>query len=70
MTVFGPASDLEITAHEILKTREKINSIIANETGQPYEKVEKDTQRDFWMSAQEAVSYGLISRIVKARDEF
>jgi ATP-dependent Clp protease protease subunit len=64
--VYGQASDLEITAREILKTREKINKLLAKETGTPLEKVEKDTVRDYWMNAQEAVEYGLISRIVES----
>jgi ATP-dependent Clp protease protease subunit len=67
--VFGPASDLEITANEILKTKDKINRLISLETGQPIERVEKDTQRDFWLSAEEAKSYGLIYEIVTGREE-
>lgn len=63
--VYGQASDLEITAREILKTREKINKLLSSETGTPLEKVEKDTVRDYWMNAQEAVEYGLVSRIVE-----
>lgn len=64
--VYGQASDLEITAKEILKTREKINHLLAKETGTPLAKVEKDTVRDYWMNAQEALEYGLISRIVES----
>ncbi|NOZ00767.1 MAG: ATP-dependent Clp protease proteolytic subunit [Deltaproteobacteria bacterium] len=67
--VFGPASDLEITAVEIIKTKERLNEMIAKETGQPLEKVAKDTERDFWLSAAEAKKYGLISRIVKSRKD-
>lgn len=67
--IFGPASDLEITANEILRTKDRINRLIAEETGQPLERVERDTMRDFWMSAEEAVQYGLIARIVARRDE-
>ncbi len=63
--VYGQASDLEITAREILKTREKINKMLAKETGTPLEKVEKDTIRDYWMNAQEAIEYGLITKIVE-----
>ena len=63
--VYGQASDLEITAREILKTREKINKMLAKETGTPLDKVEKDTTRDYWMNAQEAVEYGLVSKIVE-----
>ena len=67
--VFGPASDLEITAKEIMQTKDRINRLLAQETGQPLEKIEKDTERDFWMSAEEAVSYGLVQRIVTSRTD-
>jgi ATP-dependent Clp protease protease subunit len=60
----GQASDLEITAKEIIKTRSKINQMLAKECGQPLEKVEEDTARDYWMTAQEALEYGLITKIV------
>lgn len=63
--VYGQASDLEITAREILKTREKINKLLAEETGTALSKVEKDTIRDYWMNAQEAVEYGLVSRVIE-----
>lgn len=69
MQVFGPASDLEITATEILKTREKINRMLADACGQPLERVERDTQRDYWMSAEQALEYGLVSKIVSTRTE-
>jgi len=68
-TVYGRAADLEITAREIIKTRERINRMLAEETGQPLDVVESHTQRDYWMSADEAVNYGLISRIVRSREE-
>lgn len=61
----GQASDLEITAKEIIKTRKKLNELIAEECGQPLEKVEEDTLRDYWMTAEEARDYGLIGRVVK-----
>lgn len=64
--VYGQASDLEITAKEILKTREKINHLLSKETGTPLAKVEKDTIRDYWMNAQEALEYGLITKIVES----
>lgn len=67
--VYGQASDLEITAREILKTREKINRLLAAETGTPIEKVEKDTIRDYWMTASEAIEYGLVSKIVESIKE-
>ncbi len=62
--VRGPATDINIEAMEIVKMRERINRIIARETGQTVEKVERDTDRNYWMSAEEAVAYGMVSRIV------
>ncbi len=61
----GQASDLEITAREIIKTRKKINEMLSKECGQDYAKVEEDTTRDYWMGASEALEYGLISKIVE-----
>ncbi len=68
-SVFGPASDLEITAQEILKMRDKINRMLSAETGQPLKRVARDAQRDYWMDADEAVDYGLVSRIVSGRTD-
>jgi ATP-dependent Clp protease protease subunit len=65
----GVATEIEIHANELEKLRVKINRLISEETGQPYEKVVKDTDRDFWMTVDEAESYGLVSRIVSKRDE-
>jgi ATP-dependent Clp protease protease subunit len=65
----GVATDIEIHARELDKLREKINRLIADETDSPFEQVEKDTDRDFWMNAEEAAKYGLISRIITRRDE-
>jgi ATP-dependent Clp protease protease subunit len=65
----GVATEIEIHAKELDKLRRKINKLISEETGQKIEKVEKDTDRDYWMNAEEALGYGLISRIVKNRDE-
>ena len=65
----GVATDIEIHARELDKLRAKINSLISEETGIACEQVEKDTDRDYWMNAEEAVKYGLISRIVTRRDE-
>lgn len=65
----GVATDIEIHATELEKTRSRINKLISDETGQDLEKVEKDTDRDFWMSAEEAKDYGLVSRIVSSRAE-
>lgn len=67
--VYGQASDLEITAKEILKTREKINEMLAKECGQDLKKVEDDTSRDYWMNSEEALKYGLISKIVKTAND-
>ena len=63
----GVATDIEIHAAELAKTRAKINEIIAQETGTPLEKVAKDTDRDYWLNAEESVAYGLISRVVTKR---
>lgn len=60
----GSASDVEIHAREIVKTRERINAIIAEQTGQPLERVEQDTDRDHWMSAEESVEYGIVGKII------
>ena len=61
----GDATDIDIQAKEIVKTRERINGIIAKQTGQPLEQVAKDTDRDFWMSAEESVEYGLVGTIIE-----
>jgi ATP-dependent Clp protease protease subunit len=65
----GVATDIEIHARELDKLRSKINQLISDETGVPFAQVEKDTDRDFWMNAEESVKYGLISRVVMRRDE-
>ncbi|MBP9754730.1 MAG: ATP-dependent Clp protease proteolytic subunit, partial [Phenylobacterium sp.] len=67
--VRGQASDIEIEAEEIVKMRERVNRMIARETGQPYEKVVKDTIRNFWMGAEAAKDYGIVSRIISRADE-
>jgi ATP-dependent Clp protease protease subunit len=67
--VHGPASDIEIEAEEILKMRERINRVIARETGQTLEKVIADTDRNFWIGSEDAVGYGLVSRVVSRADE-
>ncbi len=67
--VRGQASDIQIEAEEIVKMRERVNRMIAKETGQPYEKIVKDTQRNFWMSAEAAVEYGLVSKIIASASE-
>ncbi len=60
----GQLADLRIEAQEILKIRQRINALIAKETGQPIEKVAKDSDRNFWMSAEDALAYGLIAKII------
>lgn len=65
----GVATDIEIHARELEKLRERINRLIALETGTDFAQVEKDTDRDYWMSAEEAVKYGLISRVISSRAE-
>ena len=65
----GVATDIEIHAREIEKTRDRLNKLIADETGQPLDRVVKDTDRDYWMGAEDAVTYGLVSRVVRTRDE-
>ena len=61
----GPATDIAIQAREILKTRERVAGVISRETGQKLEKVLEDMERDFWMNADEAIEYGIVSRIVE-----
>lgn len=65
--VQGVASDIEIHADEIIKMRERINKIIAKHTGQPLKKIKKDTDRDFWMDAEQALEYGLIDEVINTR---
>ena len=67
--VGGQASDVEIQAREIIKMRERLNNIFAEATGKPIEQIRKDTDRDYWMTAQEAVNYGLVGKIVKSQNE-
>lgn len=63
----GQATDIEIHAREILKTREQLNRILAERTGQSLEKIQADTERDYFMSAQEAENYGLIDQVIEKR---
>ena len=65
----GVATDIEIHAQELEKTKAKINELIAQETGKPLEQVAKDTDRDYWLSATEALEYGLISKVVSKRED-
>ncbi|EJL57226.1 protease subunit of ATP-dependent protease [Rhizobium sp. CF122] len=65
----GMASDIEIQAREIIKMNERLNKIMAEATGQSYEKIAADTDRDYWLSAEEAKAYGLVSRIIMSQSE-
>ncbi len=67
--VGGQASDIQIQADEIIKMRERLNKMLAAATGQTLAKIKKDTDRDFWMSAEEAVKYGLVGKIVSSQSE-
>ncbi len=67
--IHGTAADIQIEASEILKCREKINRLISVETGQTVAKVESDTKRNFWMSAEEALKYGLVNKIIQVGDD-
>ncbi len=63
----GQATEIEIQAREILKTREQLNRILAERTGQPLERIERDTERDYYMSAEECREYGLIDKVISKR---
>jgi ATP-dependent Clp protease protease subunit len=63
----GQATEIEIHAREILKTREQLNRILADRTGQPLEKIERDTERDYYLSAAESADYGLIDKVIDKR---
>jgi ATP-dependent Clp protease, protease subunit len=65
----GNATDIKIQMEEILKTKERINRIISEETGRPLEQVEKDTDRDYWMSVDEAIDYGIVTKVVNSISE-
>ena len=67
--VYGQDSDIEIKATQILKTREKLNKLLAEACGKTFEVVQEDTTRDFWMSAEESLEYGLIGKIVTNKSE-
>lgn len=66
--VTGQAIEIEITAKQIIKIKDKLNKMLARHTGQSLEKVEKDTDRDFYLSAEEAKEYGLIDQVIKAKE--
>ncbi|HPA48223.1 MAG TPA: ATP-dependent Clp protease proteolytic subunit [bacterium] len=67
--VLGQASDIEIEAKEILRIRQRINELLANATKQPIERIEKDSDRNFWMNADQAKEYGLVDKIVQSIDD-
>jgi ATP-dependent Clp protease, protease subunit len=67
--VGGQATDIKIEAQEIIKMRKRLNQILAKQTGQSLEKVEKDTDRNFWMTAEEAKEYGLVGKIITTVDK-
>ena len=68
--VGGQATDISIEAQEILKMRDRLNKIFSVQTGQPVERIEKDTDRNFWMSADEAKQYGLVGKVITSQAEF
>ena len=65
----GVAADIEIQAREIIGTRRRLNEVLAGHTGQPVERIEQDTERDYWMSADEALEYGLVDSVQRPRAE-
>jgi ATP-dependent Clp protease, protease subunit len=65
----GTAADIAIEAHEIIRMRERINRIFARQTGQPLERIESDTHRNFWLDASSAIEYGLVGKIIGGIDE-
>ena len=67
--VQGPGSDIAIEAEQIVQMRERLNRLFARQTGQPLEKIEEDTQRNFWLTAKEAKDYGLVGHIVESTRE-
>ncbi|PIR02573.1 MAG: ATP-dependent Clp endopeptidase, proteolytic subunit ClpP [Candidatus Nealsonbacteria bacterium CG_4_10_14_0_2_um_filter_35_20] len=66
--VSGEATTIEITAKQIIKIKERLNKILAKHTGQPLSKIEKDTDRDFYLSAEEAKEYGIIDKVLKTKE--
>jgi ATP-dependent Clp protease protease subunit len=62
----GDATDIKIQMEQIIKTKERINKIISEETGRPLDQVEKDTDRDYWMSVDEAIEYGIVSKVISS----
>ena len=68
--VGGQATDISIEAQEILKMRDRLNKIFSVQTGQPVERIEKDTDRNFWMSAEEAKQYGLVGKVITSQADY
>ena len=68
-TIQGQASDIEIRARETLRVKRRMNEILAQTTGQPLEKIERDVERDFYLSATEAQAYGIVDRVIQERSE-
>jgi len=68
--VGGQATDISIEAQEILKMRDRLNNTFARQTGQPVERIERDTDRNFWMSAEEAKQYGLVGKIISSQADY
>jgi len=66
--VTGEAVEIEITAKQIVKIKDKLNKILAKHTGQPLERIERDTDRDFYLSAEEAKEYGIIDEVIKTKE--
>jgi ATP-dependent Clp protease protease subunit len=64
----GQASDIEIAAREIVKTKQELYKILSQHTGQPVDKIEKDSDRDYWMNSEEALQYGMIDDVMKKRE--
>jgi len=65
----GTAADIDIEAREILRMRQRLNQIFAEQTGQPIERIEQDTRRNFWLSAEEAIEYGLAGKVIRHIDD-
>ena len=65
----GDATDIAIQAEQIVKMRARINQLIANETGQPLDRVAQDTDRDYWMTVEEAVEYGIVGKVISSASE-
>lgn len=65
----GQVSDIEIHARELVRSKRRVNEILAGVTGQPFERIECDTDRDFWMGAEEACEYGVVDRVIYAREK-